>query len=166
MAETAGEPSARLIDVTLDTRSILRWNADIEHERRVAIFDLLEENVFAPEIQLPGNHPGPFKLHLRIEEERLVFELYDPEGTYLNAFRLALTPFRRLIKAYFEVCDSYYKAVREATPQRIESLDMGRRSLHDEGSALLRERLAGKVEMDDITARRLFTLICVLHIRA
>lgn len=165
MADMAGEQATRLIDVTLDQRSVLRWTEEIEQERRVAIFDLLEDNVFAPKSPLPGNYPGPFKLHIRIEDGRLVFELYNHDNGYLTAFRQALTPFRRIVKSYFEVCDSYYRAVRDSTPQRIEALDMGRRSLHDEGSMLLRDQLASKVKIDDNTARRLFTLICVLHIR-
>jgi len=166
MAEAQDAAKQRLIDISLDENSIVRWNADVEHERRVAIFDLLEENSFAPRMPLPGGYAGPFKLHLRIEEGRLVCELYDAEGGFLESFRLALTPFRRIVKSYFEICDSYYRAIKSATPQQIETLDMGRRSVHDEGSALLRERLKDKVAIDALTARRLFTLICVLHIRA
>lgn len=165
MTETASSSSQRLIEVTLDATSILKWNAEVAHERRVAIADLLAENRFAPVGPLPGQYDGPFKLHLRIEEGRLVFELSDQDGGFLKTFRLALTPFRRIVKSYFDVCDSYYRAIRDSTPQRIETLDMGRRGLHNDGSALLRQQLRGKVEIDDNTARRLFTLICVLHIR-
>lgn len=156
---------ARLIEVTLDESTILRWSADIDHERRVAIFDLLEDNRFAPVMPLPRGYDGPFRLHLEIEEGRLLFELSGKDGDFLGAFRLALTPFRRIVREYFLVCNSYFEAIKSASPQRIEAIDMGRRGLHDEGSALLRERLADKVAIDTNTARRLFTLVCVLHIR-
>lgn len=156
---------ARLIEVTLDESTVLRWSADVDHERRVAIFDLLEDNRFAPVMPLPRGCAGPFRLHLKIEEGRLLCEIGDEGGDHLAAFRLALTPFRRIVREYFLVCDSYFEAIKSASPQRIEAIDMGRRGLHDEGSALLRERLADKVAIDANTARRLFTLICVLHIR-
>jgi uncharacterized protein (UPF0262 family) len=151
----------RIAKVTLDERTVVRRNADVEHERAVAIFDLLEENSFAPaEIGA-----GPYHLHLCIEEDRLVFDLRSARGKALGKIALALAPFRRIVKDYFTVCESYYAAIRTASPSRIEAIDMGRRALHDEGSDLLRERLAGKVEIDHNTARRLFTLLCVLHIR-
>ncbi len=155
----------RLVAITLDEASIVRWSADVEHERRVAIFDLLEENAFAPVAPLAGGYRGPFHLHLRIEDGRLVFELSDEAGNFLDSFRLPLTPFRRVIKEYFLICDSYYRAIKTASPQQIEAIDMGRRGLHDEAARLLRDRLKAKVEVDENTARRLFTLICVLHIR-
>ncbi|MFQ5347515.1 MAG: UPF0262 family protein [Rhodothalassiaceae bacterium] len=165
MSRGGHKPPQRLVAVTLDEASIVRWSADVEHERRVAIFDLLEDNSFAPTAPFAGGYHGPFRLHLRIEDGRLVFELSDESGGYLDSFRLALTPFRRVIKEYFLVCDSYYRAIKSASPQQIEAIDMGRRGLHDEAARLLRERLKTKVEIDDNTARRLFTLICVLHIR-
>jgi len=151
----------RIAKVTLDERTVVRRNPDVEHERAVAIFDLLEENSFAP-VEIGG---GPYHLHLCIEEDRLVFDLRSARGKALGKVALALAPFRRIVKDYFTVCESYYAAIRTASPSRIEAIDMGRRGLHDEGSALLRERLAGKVEIDHNTARRLFTLLCVLHIR-
>lgn len=155
----------RLIGITLDERSIVRWSIDVEHERRVAIYDLLEDNFFDPKMPLPGGCQGPYHLHLRLEEGRLVFELSDEAGGFRESFRLPMMPFRRLIREYFAVCDSYFQAIKTATAQQIESIDMGRRGLHNDGSDLLRERLADKVTLDDNTARRLFTLICVLHIR-
>lgn len=166
MTERESGSSQRLIEVTLDETSILKWNAEVAHERRVAITDLLADNRFAPVGPLPRNYEGPFRLHLRLEEGRLVFELSDRDGGFLKSFRLPLMPFRRIVKSYFEICDSYYRAVRDATTQRIEALDMGRRGLHNDGSSLLREQLRGKVDLDENTARRLFTLICVLHIRS
>jgi uncharacterized protein (UPF0262 family) len=155
----APKKSHRLVAVTLDENSIGRSGPDIEHERKVAIYDLIEQNSFAP----AGNAKGPFKLHLSITGNRLVFDIRRANGAPVMAHLLSLSPLRRLVKDYFMVCDSYYDAIRHATPDRIEALDMGRRALHDEGSQLLRTRLAGKVEIDDDTARRLFTLISVLH---
>lgn len=163
---SAAADRQRLIDISLDRSTIVRWSADVEHERKVAIFDLLEQNHFAPAMPLPGGYAGPFKLHLKIEEGRLVFELKDEQDAFLESFRLPLTPFRRVIKDYFAVCESYYEAIKTASPQQIEAIDMGRRGLHNEGSDLLRERLSGKAVIDADTARRLFTLICVLHIRS
>ena len=151
--------SHRLVAVTLDENSIGRSGPDIEHERAVAIYDLLETNSFAPE----GQARGPFKLNLSITGNRLVFDIRRVNGTPVMAHLLSLTPLRRIVKDYFIVCDSYYEAIRTATPERIEALDMGRRALHDEGSTALMERLKRKVELDFETARRLFTLICVLH---
>lgn len=153
--------AARLVKVTLDEKTVVRRSPEVEHERAVAIYDLIEDNSFAP----LGPHPGPFSLHLRIEESRLVLDIRDEAETPLGAIHLSLTPFRRIVKDYFEVCESYFEAIKTASPSRIEAIDMGRRGLHNEGSELLRERLAGKVALDLATARRLFTLICVLHIR-
>lgn len=151
----------RIVDLVLDERSVVRRSPDVEHERKVAIFDLLEENHFAP----VGSEGGPYILHLAIEENRLVFDIRlesgDPHGKVL----LSLTPFRRIIKDYFMICESYYDAIKTAAPAQIEAIDMGRRGLHNEGSETLKERLSGKIEMDFDTARRLFTLICVLHIK-
>jgi len=149
----------RLAAVTLDEASIGRSNPDVEHERAVAIYDLLEDNNFAPN----DAEEGPFALHLSITAARLVFDIRRADGTPVMAHLLSLSPLRRVVKDYYTVCDSYYAAIRTATPDRIEALDMGRRSLHDEGSKLLMERLSRKVTLDFDTARRLFTLICVLH---
>jgi len=151
----------KLIAISLDEATVVRRNADIEHERRVAIFDLLEENSFQP----VGDHAGPYHLHLGIEENRLVFAIHDASDVLLGKVILALSPFRNLIKEYFMVCESYYEAIKTASPARIEAIDMGRRGLHNQGSTLLIERLAGKIEIDFDTARRLFTLVCVLLIK-
>jgi uncharacterized protein (UPF0262 family) len=150
---------ARLIGVTLDQASLGRNNADVEHEREVAIFDLLENNSFA----LEGHAGGPYTLHLSLAENRLVFAVADPDDAPLTHVMLSLSPFRRLVKDYFLMCESYYQAIKTAPPSRIEAIDMGRRGLHDEGSRLLMERLKGKINTDIATARRLFTLICALH---
>jgi uncharacterized protein (UPF0262 family) len=151
--------SNRLVAITLDENSINRSNRDVEHERAVAIYDLLEDNTFAPH----DDDGGPFALHLSITGSRLVLDIRRENGTPVMAHLLSLSPLRRLVKDYYTVCDSYYAAIRTATPDRIEALDMGRRALHDEGSNILMERLKRKVDVDFDTARRLFTLICVLH---
>jgi uncharacterized protein (UPF0262 family) len=151
----------RIADITLDERTVVRRNPDVEHERAVAIYDILEGNYFAP----VGDLHGPYNLHLGVEEDRLTLDIRSEDGRSLRKVALSLKPFRALVKDYFLVCESYYSAIKTATPSRIEAIDMGRRSLHDEGSVLLRERLAGKIDLDFDTARRLFTLICVLHIR-
>jgi uncharacterized protein (UPF0262 family) len=158
----AAPPSSnagRLIAVTLDESSIGRSSPDVEHERAVAIYDLIEENAFRP----AGHEGGPFALNLRIDGNRLVFDIRLADGAPVIAHLLSLAPFSRIVKDYFVICDSYYAAIRTATPDRIEALDMGRRALHDEGSHLVMERLKSKVELDFDTARRLFTLITVLH---
>ena len=149
----------RIIAVTLDEESIGRSGPDIEHERAIAIYDLIEQNLFAPE----GVDGGPFTLRLSITGNRLAFDIRREDGSAVVAHLLSLTPFRRIVKDYFMICDSYYQAIRTATPDRIEAIDMGRRGIHDEGSRTLQERLKGKVRIDFETARRLFTLICVLH---
>ncbi|MEX0760803.1 MAG: UPF0262 family protein [Tistlia sp.] len=154
----------RIVRITLDDRSVVRRGGDVEHERAVAIYDLLEANHFAPDCEAGG----PYGLHLRIEEGRLLFEIRDgaEEGAAIVAtVPLALGPFRRIVKDYFTVCEAYYNAIKTASPSKIEAIDMGRRGLHDEGAAALRERLAGRIEIDENTARRLFTLLCVLHIK-
>lgn len=153
-----GEP--RIIDIELDERSILKRNPDIEHERRVAIFDLLERNCF----DVAGQN-GPFRVRLGVEESRLRIDLRDEEGAPLETIRVNLGRFRRPIRDYFTICDSYFKAVRSANPRGIEAIDMSRRGLHNEAAELLQECLADRVTMDFDTARRLFTLICVLHIK-
>jgi uncharacterized protein (UPF0262 family) len=152
----------RLANVLLDEAVLIRLSPDIEHERRIAIFDLLEDNYFEP----IGAHGGPFHLHLVIEENRLVFDIRDTADGPLGKIILALGPFRRIIKDYFLICESYFEAIKTAPPSQIEAIDMGRRGLHNEGSDLLRERLKGKIELNHDTARRLFTLVCVLHLRA
>jgi uncharacterized protein (UPF0262 family) len=158
---TRGKPSDRfrLAAVTLDEASIGRSSPDIDHERAVAIYDLIEDNSFAP----VDHDGGPYMLHLSISENRLVFDIRREDGTPLMAHLLSLTLLRRIVKDYFLICDSYYKAIRTATPSQIEAIDMGRRGLHNEGSELLVERLKDKIEVDFDTARRLFTLICALH---
>jgi uncharacterized protein (UPF0262 family) len=150
----------RIIDVELDERSIIRRNEDIERERKVAIFDLLERNHFQP-----AGHDGPFRVTLRVEDNRLAIDLADEAGGALETIRLGLARFRRPIRDYFAICDSYFKAVRSDGAKGIEPIDMARRSIHNEAAELLQECLAGKIEMDFDTARRLFTLICVLHIK-
>jgi uncharacterized protein (UPF0262 family) len=152
--------ASRIIDVQLDERTIIWRSAEIEQERRIAIFDLLENNHFAP-----AGHEGPFRIFIRIEDNRLAIDVKDEEDRPLDTVRLGLARFRRLIRDYFAICDSYYKAIRSDTPHRIETVDMARRGVHNEAAELLRECLEGKIELDFDTARRLFTLICVLHIK-
>jgi uncharacterized protein (UPF0262 family) len=149
----------RLVAVTVDESSIGTSSRDVEHERAVAIYDLLEENSFAP----VGQGGGPYALRLGMKESRLVFDIGLPNGKPVVAHMLSLSPFKRIVKDYFLICDSYYEAIRTATPDRIEAIDMGRRGLHDEGSRILQDALKRKVKVDFDTARRLFTLICVLH---
>jgi len=151
--------SVRITGLTLDERTVVRRSADIEHERAVAIFDILEENVF----RHLGGLKGPFHLHLSIEDNRLVFDIQTPERQSLDRITLPLSGFRKIVRDYFMICESYFQAIKKSSPSQIEAIDMGRRGLHNEGSELLRERLADKVELDLNTARRLFTLICVLH---
>jgi len=155
--ETAG--ISRLVEITLDEKSVGRKSSDVEHERKVAIFDLLEDNVFA----LEDREEGPYSLLLSIAENRLVFAVGDASHKPITSFMLSLSPFRKIVKDYFFVCESYYEAIKTAPPSRIEALDMGRRGLHNEGSQLLMQRLEGKITTDFDTARRLFTLICALH---
>jgi uncharacterized protein (UPF0262 family) len=151
----------KIVNITLDERTVVRRNADVEHERAVAIFDLLEENAFAPK----AGFEGPFHLNLAVEENRLVLDVRDTSDQPLEKITLPLQPFRSIVRDYFLICESYYNAIRRASPSQIEAIDMGRRGLHNEGAEMLRERLAERVAIDDNTARRLFTLVCVLHIR-
>ncbi len=151
----------RIIDVTLDEQSFVRRNPDVDHERRVAVFDLLQKNRFAP----ASGTEGPFRVHISVRETRLVLDVRSGDERPVDTIVLALTPFRRIIREYFLICESYYDAIKTATPSRIEAIDMGRRGLHDEGAQLLRRQLAAKVEVDEATSRRLFTLLCVLHFR-
>jgi uncharacterized protein (UPF0262 family) len=150
----------RLSDVKLD-ESIGRSTPDVEHERAVAIFDLLEENSFTP----AGHAGGPYRLKLSMIDHKLVFTILTEEDEKVATHILSLTPFRRIIKDYFMICESYYQAIRSSTPSQIEAIDMGRRGIHNEGSQTLEDRLKGKVTLDFDTARRLFTLVCVLYWR-
>lgn len=156
----------RIIDIELDERTILWRSADIEQERRIAIFDLIEDNHFAPQRVQPDGYAGPYKVRLSVEEGRLALAIRRADDTPLETLVLGLARFRRPIKDYFGICGSYYQAIRQSTPQQIETVDMARRAIHNEAADLLRERLDGKVTIDFDTARRLFTLICVLHIKA
>lgn len=153
--------TARLVDVELD-ESIGRSTPDVEHERAVAIFDLIEDNTFQPTGDENG---GPYRLKLSLVDSKLVFSVTRENGETVVTHILSLTPFRRVVKDYFLICESYYAAIRSSTPSHIEAIDMGRRGLHNEGSQTLMDRLAGKIEVDFDTARRLFTLVCVLHWR-
>ena len=155
------ENAFRLVAVTLDERTVVRRTRQIEQEREIAIYDLLEENSFAP----AGSPGGPYRLALAIEENRLVFDIRLEDDSAHGKVMLSLTPFRRAIKDYFLISDSYFKAIRHAPAAQIEALDMARRGTHNEGSTLLKDRLKGKIEVDFNTARRLFTLICVLHLK-
>nr|WP_221364339.1 UPF0262 family protein [Sphingomonas jinjuensis] len=150
----------------MDERTILWRSADVEQERRIAIFDLIEANYFAPQREHADGYAGPYRLALSVEEGRLALAIKREDGTPLETLVLALGRFRRPIRDYFAICDSYYQAIRQSTPQQIETVDMARRAIHNEAAELLMERLDGKIAVDFDTARRLFTLICVLHIRA
>ena len=151
----------RIVKIDLDERSLAPATADIEHERKVAIYDLLEENFFRP----IGAGEGPFELYLSNVERRLVFDVRKAGGDALGQVHLSMTPFRKIIKDYFMLCESYYDAIRNAAPSQIETIDMARRGMHNEGSEILSERLKDKIELDQNTARRLFTLICSFHMR-
>jgi uncharacterized protein (UPF0262 family) len=155
----------RLIDIRLDERTILWRNADIEQERRVAIFDLLEGNEFKPIAAADAGHTGPYKLLLGVEDGRLDVTVRNADDIEVDSFQVALSPFRRTIREYFAICDSYYQAIRAASPQQIETIDMARRGIHNDAAELLKDRLEARVIVDFDTARRLFTLICVLHIK-
>ncbi len=151
----------RIVALELDQRSVVRWSPQVEHERSVAIFDLLEDNRF----RLIDGAEGPYRVVLALRESNIVFAV-DADGAAEKAeITLSTRPFRRVVKDYFMICDSYFQAIKGATPSRIEAIDMARRGLHNEGSEILRDALEGKVEIDHDTARRLFTLVCVLHIR-
>jgi uncharacterized protein (UPF0262 family) len=156
----------RIIHIELDEHSLGWRSADIEQERRIAIFDLLEGNHFAPQRVQPDGYAGPYRLKLEQAEGRLGLHLHREDDTHLETIVLAMGRFRRPIRDYFAICDSYFQAIRAATPQQIETIDMARRGIHNDAADMLKERLAGKIEIDFDTARRLFTLICVLHIKA
>ena len=153
--------NARIVDIRLDAASIVRWSREVEHERQVAVFDLLESNSF----ELVNGFAGPYRVELALREANLVFRVDDDAGRERCEITLSMRPFRRLIKDYFMICESYFQAIRSATPSRIEAIDMGRRGLHNEGAEKLAELLADRIKLDAETARRLFTLVCVLHIR-
>ena len=155
------KPKNRLIAVDLDQTIGQGGSADAEHERRVAIYDLIEENSFTVE----GKDDGPYRLQLSTAAGRLIFDIHTEKHERCLMVGLSMSPFRRTVKDYFMICESYHKAIRTATPSQIETIDMARRGLHNEGSDLLKERLVGKVEVDQATSRRLFTLLCVLHWR-
>ena len=149
----------RLTNVTLDDASIGRGSPDQEHERAIAIYDLVEENSFAP----VGHECGPYCLRLQLVGNRLIFDIRTEDDRPVVAHHLSLTPFRRILKDYFMICESYFAAIRTASPAQIEAIDMGRRGLHNEGAQLLVERLRGKIECDFDTSRRIFTLVTALH---
>lgn len=155
----------RISHIELDDATILWRNADIEQERRIAIFDLIEDNVFNPVRSSGAGHDGPYRLRLSVRDGRLSLEISAEDGNELETLVLGLARFRRPIREYFAICESYYQAIRKASPQEIETIDMARRGVHNEAAEMLLERLEGKIESDHPTARRLFTLICVLHIR-
>ena len=156
----------RIIHIDLDQQTIIWRSAEIEQERRIAIFDLLEGNLFKPQRVHADGYAGPYRLNLRVEEGRLVFDIFREDESHLEAVVLGMARFQRSIREYWAICDSYFQAVRQATAQHIETVDMARRGLHNEASEMLKERLEGKIDVDFDTARRLFTLICVLHIRS
>jgi uncharacterized protein (UPF0262 family) len=158
MSSSAKE-RCRLVAVILDEASIGRGNPDQEHERAIAIYDILEENSFA----LPNYDGGPYSLRISLIEKKLCLEVSAQEGAHLVSHHLSLTPFRKIIRDYEMICDSYYQAIRSASPTQIEAIDMGRRGLHNEAAEILRQRLDGKLDVDFDTARRLFTLIFALH---
>jgi uncharacterized protein (UPF0262 family) len=159
-SKTSTDPN-RIVSIILDERTVVRRSPEVEHERRVAIFDILEKNHFAP----VDADAGPYHLHLAIQDNRLVMQINDTDDRPIASHVVPVTPYRRLIKDYFTVCESYFEAIKHSSPSKIEAIDMGRRGLHDEGAEMLHDQLAGKIEVDRDTARRLFTLICVLHIR-
>jgi uncharacterized protein (UPF0262 family) len=160
MTDAAASSNARIASIVIDEKSLAPAGPDAEHERKVAIFDLIEQNSF----RVIGHDGGPYDVTLSLEDNRLVFDVAEA-GAPVRRFILSMTSMRRIIKDYFMICDSYYDAIRNSTPAQIEAIDMGRRGLHNEGSQLLTERLADKVEVDHDTARRLFTLVCALHAR-
>lgn len=160
--ETTPRKGEYIVKVHLDPRSLAAATAESEYERKVAIFDLLEANQFHPLVE---GATGPYKISLSVLDRRLVMDIANADGRPVKRHLLSLSPFRRIIRDYFMVCESYYDAIRNAPPERIEALDMARRGLHNEGSELLEARLAEKAEMDFDTARRLFTLLCALHVK-
>ncbi|CAA6606035.1 conserved hypothetical protein [Rhodospirillaceae bacterium LM-1] len=151
----------RLVHVVLDEKTLVRRRPEVEHERQVALYDLIEENSFQP----VGDWQGPFTLHLSMDDGRMSFDIRSEDGLPLTMVRFEVRSFYSLVRDYFMVCDTYFSSIKSAPPSKIEAADMARRSLHNEGAKLLIERLKDKIEIDFDTARRLFTLLCVLHIR-
>lgn len=156
-----------IVKIQLDEKSFLRRRPEVEHEREVALFDLLEENMFVLKGDVPTGTlaEGPFHLKLGLSEDRLIFDVRDASDTPCREIIMAVKPFRMVIKDYFLICESYFDAIKTSSPSQIEAIDMGRRGLHNEGAQMLRERLAEHVELDQGTSRRFFTLLCVLHMR-
>ncbi len=165
MSTDTSSPSYRLVRIELDERSLAPANADIEHERKVAVYDLLQENSFQPlgDSEVIGD--GPFVLYLSSSEGRLVMDVRKEDETPVGQLHLSMAPLRKIIKDYFLLCESYYDAIRNAAPQQIETIDMARRGMHNEGSEILEERLKDKIALDFDTARRLFTLICSFYMK-
>ncbi len=153
----------RIVQIELDEKSVVSRSPQVEHERKVAIYDLLEDNSFRP---LEIDHAGPYALRLSIQENRLVFDIDDVDKNHLVKITLPVSVLKRVVRDYFMICDSYFKAIKTLSPSQIEAIDMGRRGLHNEGAEILRTRLEDRVDMNLRTARRLFTLVCVLHIKA
>ena len=151
----------RIVHLSLDDPALVARNPDLEHERRVAIFDILESNHFV----LVDGPDGPYRLQLSLADRGIVFAVSDKEGAALRRIELSMRPLRRNIRDYFMICESYFEAMRTATPERVETIDQARRALHNESAELLKTSLADKVALDDDTARRLFTLISVLQMR-
>lgn len=162
MSESGQRPRS-IIRIELDERSFLRRRPEVEHEREVALFDLLEENTFT--LKGEGTCVGPYHLRLALREDRLVFDVRDEGDTPQKEIVLAVRPFRAVIKDYFLVCENYFDAIKTSSPSQIEAIDMGRRALHNEGAQMLEERLREHVDLDNNTARRFFTLLCILHMR-
>lgn len=160
---TEGTTDNRIATLDLEIHGVVAWTPEIEHERKVAIFDLLEQNTF----ELTGPEPpaGPYDIKLSLRDATLTFQIEGPVAGPPRNIHLPMRPFRRLIKDYYTVCESYFEAIKSSAPSRIEAIDMGRRGLHDEGAEKLRETLSDRVIIDKTTARRLFTLVCVLHLR-
>ena len=157
----------RIVNIVLDEKSVVRRSPQVEHERQVAIYDLLEENEFMlKDVDGVAALVGPYNLHLCISDNRLVFNVRTEADCEIESLTLPISIFRRIVKDYFMICDSYFEAIKTKAPSQIEAIDMARRGLHNEGAEELQERMAERVDMDKPTARRLFTLVCVLHIRA
>lgn len=156
------EATDKIIAIDLDDKSVIRRSVEIEHERKVAMYDLLDMNRFRP----TSGETGPFKVRLGIEDgKRLIFKIDNEANEHLTSVSLPLSPFRRIVRDYFQICESYYDAIKKHSPSQIETIDMARRGLHNEGAEILVEALKDKIDIDKSTSRRLFTLVCVLHIR-
>ncbi len=159
--------TGRIVNIVLDEKSVVRRSPQVEHERQVAIYDLLEDNEFAlKDADGVAAASGPYRLHLGIADNRLIFDVRTEANGEIEKLTLPISIFRKIVKDYFMICDSYFEAIKTKAPSQIEAIDMARRGLHNEGAEELQERMAERVGMDKPTARRLFTLVCVLHIRA